>query len=80
LLLGRGKEKIPSPRFRGEGQGEGLNVKTRQRARELRQNMTDAERLLWYCLRDRRLGVFKFRRQHSVGPFLVDFGCPEKKN
>jgi very-short-patch-repair endonuclease len=41
--------------------------------------MTDAERVLWYHLRDRRLGSFKFRRQHPVGPFIVDFVCPEKE-
>jgi very-short-patch-repair endonuclease len=40
--------------------------------------MTDAERLLWRHLRDRQLGDFKFRRQHPVGPFIVDFVCPEK--
>ncbi|PIU52953.1 MAG: endonuclease domain-containing protein [Deltaproteobacteria bacterium CG07_land_8_20_14_0_80_60_11] len=41
--------------------------------------MTDAERVLWYNLRDRRLGGWKFRRQHAVGPFIVDFVCLEKK-
>jgi adenine-specific DNA-methyltransferase len=41
--------------------------------------MTDAERLLWRHLRDRRFGGLKFRRQHPVGPFIVDFVCPEKK-
>ena len=40
--------------------------------------MTDAERQLWYHTRDRQLGGFKFRRQHPVGPFIVDFVCPEK--
>jgi very-short-patch-repair endonuclease len=40
--------------------------------------MTDAERLLWSHLRNRELGGWKFRRQHSVGPFIVDFICPEK--
>ncbi len=41
--------------------------------------MTDAERLLWYHLRNRYFGGFKFRRQHPVGPFIVDFICPVKK-
>ena len=50
-----------------------------QLARVLRKNMTDAERRLWYCLRDRRLGDWKFRRQHPVGPYIVDFICIEKK-
>jgi very-short-patch-repair endonuclease len=40
--------------------------------------MTDAERLLWRYLRNRELGGCKFRRQYPVGPFIVDFICPEK--
>ena len=41
--------------------------------------MTDAERLLWQHLRNRQLGGWKFRRQCPIGPFIVDFVCPEKK-
>jgi very-short-patch-repair endonuclease len=48
-------------------------------ARELRKNMTDAERIIWYYLRDRRLSGWKFRRQHPIGPFIVDFICIEKR-
>jgi very-short-patch-repair endonuclease len=51
---------------------------TRQFARTLRQQMTDAERLLWRHLRNRELGGWKFRRQYPVGPFIVDFICLEK--
>ena len=47
-------------------------------ARELRKGQTDAEALLWRRLRDRRLGGFKFRRQHAIGRFIVDFVCPER--
>jgi len=43
-----------------------------QFARHLRRESTDAERLLWFHLRDRRLGV-KFRRQQPLGPYIVDF-------
>ena len=49
-----------------------------QRARALRQRMTDAERLLWRHLRNRELGGWKFKRQYPVGPFIVDFICVEK--
>lgn len=49
-----------------------------QVARILRKNMTDAERLLWYHLRNRHLGGFKFRRQHPVGSYIVDFIYLEK--
>jgi adenine-specific DNA-methyltransferase len=47
------------------------------RARTLRATGTDAERLLWRHLRDRRLGGFKFRRQHPVGVYFADFACLE---
>ena len=49
------------------------------RARELRRAQTDAEALLWWRLRDRRLGGCKFRRQHAIGPFVADFVCPDRK-
>ena len=41
--------------------------------------MTTAERLLWNSLRDRQLGGLKFRRQHAVGPYVLDFYCHECK-
>jgi ATP-dependent DNA helicase RecQ len=44
-------------------------------ARELRQPQTPAEKKLWAHLRNRQLGGFKFRRQHPIGPFIVDFYC-----
>jgi len=49
----------------------------RQRARELRHPQTRAEAILWRHLRDRRLKGLKFRRQHPIGRFIVDFCCPE---
>jgi very-short-patch-repair endonuclease len=42
-------------------------------ARRLRQRMTDAERKLWAALRNRQLAGFKFRRQHPLGPYVLDF-------
>ncbi|MGC5798330.1 endonuclease domain-containing protein [Sphingomonas sp. NFX23] len=45
------------------------------RARELRRDATEAEDRLWYRLRSRRLGDFKFRRQVWIGPFIADFLC-----
>jgi very-short-patch-repair endonuclease len=47
-------------------------------ARALRKNMTEVERLLWRKLRNRQLHRCKFRRQHSIGPLIVDFVCLEK--
>ncbi len=39
--------------------------------------MTDAEQLLWRHLRNRQLSGFKFRRQHEIGHYIVDFACAE---
>lgn len=46
-------------------------------ARKLRQDATDAEVLLWACLRDRRVNGRKFRRQHPLDPYVLDFYCAE---
>ena len=51
----------------------------KQLARDLRSNLTDAERLLWRHLRSRRLADNKFRRQQVIGPYIVDFVCFERK-
>ena len=45
------------------------------RAKELRQEMTKAEKKLWERLRNRQLGNFKFRRQALMGHFIADFYC-----
>ena len=49
----------------------------RDRARQLRRDQTDAERRLWRDLRRHQLGV-QFRRQHPLGPYIVDFCCIER--
>jgi len=46
-------------------------------ARTLRKDPTPPERALWQRLRRRQLAGFKFRRQHSVGPYICDFACLE---
>ena len=46
---------------------------TTDRARALRKQATDAERLLWKHLRSRQLDGHKFRRQTPIGPYVVDF-------
>jgi primosomal protein N' (replication factor Y) len=48
-------------------------------ARTLRQESTDAEHRLWYRLRARRTTGMKFRRQHPIGPYIVDFICIEQR-
>src|SRR6266571_5168766 len=61
--------------WRSREAGEGLPQTRISRARSLRANMTDAERKLWFALRDRRLKEAKFRRQVPIGPYIVDFVC-----
>lgn len=48
---------------------------TRSRAVQLRRNATDPEKLLWSILCRRQLGGLKFRRQHPIEPYIVDFYC-----
>jgi very-short-patch-repair endonuclease len=47
--------------------------------RQLRREQTDAEKLLWYSLRNRQLFGLKFRRQYPVGPYILDFYCYEHR-
>jgi len=56
-----------------------ISPHTRRRARDLRKPLTPAEQKLWPYLRDGRLGGYKFRRQHPIGSFIVDFCCVEAK-
>nr|WP_295380592.1 DUF559 domain-containing protein [Pseudoxanthomonas sp.] len=49
----------------------------RDRARELRKDMTPAERRLWTILQGRQLEGYRFRRQCPVGPYIADFACLE---
>jgi very-short-patch-repair endonuclease len=48
-----------------------------ERRRELRHNLTPAEAVLWLNLKKGQLDGKKFRRQHSIGPYIADFFCPE---
>src|SRR2546421_6553267 len=47
--------------------------------RELRSHLTPEESYLWSFLQHRQLRGCKFRRQHSVGPYILDFYCPAEK-
>jgi len=53
------------------------NQSLKDRRRELRANQTEAEEKLWQSLRGRKLGGFKFNRQFSIGPYILDFYCPK---
>ena len=55
----------------------GVRATAKEKARELRGQVTDAESLLWRHLRGRRFQGFKFRRQRPLGPYILDFVCLE---
>jgi len=48
-------------------------------ARDLRKEQTRSEQILWKALKNRSFNGKKFRRQQPIGPFVVDFLCPETK-
>ena len=50
-----------------------------ERARELRRNMTKAEKQLWWMLRYKQLEGLRFRRQVPLGPYYADFFCPKAR-
>ena len=52
---------------------------TFKRARELRRKMTLPEVVLWRALRKGRLAGLRIRRQHPIGPYILDFYCPSAR-
>jgi very-short-patch-repair endonuclease len=52
---------------------------TLDRARSFRKSLTSPELALWLRLKNRKLGGFKFRRQHPIGPYILDFYCAEAR-
>jgi len=56
-----------------------MNDILKHRSKKLRRNDTVGETALWNILRNRKLSRFKFRRQHVIEPYIVDFVCLRKK-
>jgi very-short-patch-repair endonuclease len=84
FLLTPPLEKGPAcPVGRGKGGFEKsmlhYNKNLKLYSRELRKNMTDAEKLLWYKIRGRQLKGYQFYRQKIIGNYIVDFYCPKAK-
>src|SRR5919108_2774054 len=78
LPLGKGEERIE----------EGLKKimtkifnksSEKQKRQTLRNSSSKAEQMLWSKLREKQLLGYKFRRQYSVGPYVIDFYCPQLK-
>ena len=61
------------------GGGRRMSESQNEIAKELRQNQTKAESLLWELLRGKQLCGLKFRRQHPVDPYFADFACVSKQ-
>ena len=57
----------------------GANPDTFAKAKQLRKSMTEAEKVLWKILKDKKTIEVKFRRQHPIGTFIVDFYCHKHK-
>jgi len=51
----------------------------KQSRKDFRNNLTPAEIKLWKCLQNKQLDGKKFRRQHSIGSYIIDFDCPSEK-
>ena len=58
---------------------QSVRPQQRKNARAMRRIATDAEKKLWFLLRDRRLDGIKFRRQVPFGAYILDFVCFEQK-
>ncbi len=56
-----------------------VTPKTRARAKSLRANFTDAERILWSRLKNKQLFGHHFRAQHPIGPYIVHFACVRER-
>ena len=56
-----------------------MNNEQKQRARNLRNNMTEQERKLWSVIRNRQFFGYRFLRQYCIGNYIVDFVCREKQ-
>jgi very-short-patch-repair endonuclease len=56
-----------------------FNGKLRPFARNLRDNMTDAEQLIWSKIRKKQIADVQFYRQKNIGNYIVDFFCPKGK-
>lgn len=55
------------------------SLENKELRKALRRKMTTAEAALWNMMRGKKLGGYKFRRQQGIGPYILDFYCPEVK-
>lgn len=84
MMIAIRSNPLPSPLPEGRGNkigGVNRNAgwQTKRNAKSLRKKMTEVEKILWYHLRAQRFERFKFRRQHPLGKYIVDFVCLREK-
>ena len=71
---------VPAPYGRGLGRGKikmKIDPQLLEFAKSMRHTATDAEHLMWQIIRAKRFMNLKFRRQHVIAPYIVDFYCHE---
>ena len=79
-LEGESARQGRSPQSRRWGAiRRGYTQRTLTTAQTLRRKRTDAEGLLWHYLRNNQLDGHRFRREHPIGPYIVDFACLARK-
>ena len=76
--MAKGKAEMEPP-CKTTDRIRGTTPEIESAARRHRRDMTPAEQKLWESLKGRQLGGLKFRRQHPVGRFILDFYCPAHK-
>jgi very-short-patch-repair endonuclease len=70
--------RVREDRDTTSGRIRGSTPELIEAARKLRKRMTPAEEVLWQALRGQRLAGLRFRRQHPIGPYVLDFAYPER--
>jgi very-short-patch-repair endonuclease len=66
-------------KFGWETAGPALYEELKEKAKEMRNQPTEAEKMLWNVLSDKGIDNYKFRRQYIIGEYIVDFVCLEKR-
>ena len=74
---GEGVKPVKTPNPYRQARSRARTAGQIDKARELRQAPTETEREAWHLLRGLRSRGFRFRRQHSAGPYIADFCCTE---
>jgi very-short-patch-repair endonuclease len=65
--------------FRSDNMWKDAPASVFSNASKLRENLTEAEELLWLALKDNQVEGYKFRRQHPIGIYIADFYCHKLK-